>query len=93
MISAAVPFLLLADLWGMHDSDIGAGWMIVMMLGMIVFWGLVVVGIVWLLREAIGRHDSGANAEPLAILDRRLADGQISVEEYEERKKVLAASS
>jgi len=93
MLSANAPFLLLADLWGMHDSDVGAGWMIVMMLGMIVFWGLVIIGIVWLLREAIGRHDSGSDADPLAILDRRLADGQISVEEYEQRKKALAASS
>ena len=31
--------LLLADTWDMHDNDAGAGWMIVMMLGMVVFWG------------------------------------------------------
>jgi Predicted membrane protein (DUF2078). len=77
----------------MHDSDVGAGWMIVMMLGMVVFWGLVVVGIVWLLREAIGRSHHGPGDDPLSILDRRLAEGQISVEEYEQRKKTLAASS
>lgn len=72
----------------MHGDDIGTGWMIVMMLGMIIFWGLVIVGIVWLLREAIGRsHHQAAN--PLAILDRRLAEGQISVEEYEQRKETL----
>ena len=65
--------------------------MIVMMLGMVVFWGLVVVGIVWLLREAIGRSHHGS-VDPLAILDHRLAEGQISVEEYEQRKKTLAAS-
>lgn len=90
---AAFPLLVIADLWGMHDSDIGAGWMIVTMLGMIVFWGLVVVGVVWLLREAIGRHNSGPGADPLAILDRRLAEGQISVEEYEQRKKTLSSTS
>jgi putative membrane protein len=71
----------------MHDGDIGAGWWIVMMLGMVVFWAFVIVGIVWLLREAIGRgqHD------PLAILDQRLAEGQISVKEYEQRRKVLGS--
>lgn len=73
----------------MHDSDVGAGWMIVMMLGMALFWGLVVVGVVWLLREAIGRSHRGGDIDPLAILDRRLAQGQISVEEYEQRRKTL----
>jgi putative membrane protein len=74
----------------MHDSDIGAGWMIVMMLGMVLFWGLVIVGVVWLLREAIGHSHRGSDVDPLAILDRRLAEGQISVEEYEQRKRTLA---
>jgi uncharacterized membrane protein len=77
----------------MHDSDVGTGWMIVMMLGMIVFWGLVIFGIVWLLRDAIGRGHHGAGGDPLAILDRRLAEGQISVKEYEQRKKTLVASA
>ena len=73
----------------MHDGDVGSGWMIAMMLGMVLFWGLVVVGVVWLLREAIGRGRHTADADPLAILDRRLAEGHISVEEYEQRKKTF----
>lgn len=76
----------------MHDSDVGAGWMIVMMLGMVLFWGLVIVGAVWLLREAIVRGHREPGTDPLAILDRRLAEGQISVEEYEQRKSTLGAS-
>ena len=75
----------------MHDNDIGTGWMIVMMLGMIVFWGVVILGVVWLLREAIGRREQAPSGDPLGILDRRLAEGQISVEEYEERRRVLGA--
>ena len=85
--------LLLADTWGMHDSDVGAGWMIVMMLVMVVFWGLVILGIVWLVREfghpsrrAVGSDD------PLTILDRRFANGEITAKEYEERRRVLSAS-
>lgn len=35
---------------------------------------------------------STRDADPLAILDRRLAEGQISVEEYELRRKTLASS-
>ena len=72
----------------MHDGDVGTGWMIVMMLGMVLFWGLVIFGIVWLLREAIGH----GHHDPMAILNRRLADGQITVKDYEQRKKTLIAS-
>lgn len=92
MLSANLSLLIFADTWGMHDSDVGAGWMIVMMLGMVLFWGLVIVGVVWLLRETHGRSHHGPDSDPLAILDHRLAEGQISVEEYEQRKKILSAS-
>lgn len=33
----------LADSWGMHGGDVGGGWMIVMVL----FWAVVVLGIIW----------------------------------------------
>jgi putative membrane protein len=91
VIGASLSLLVFADTWGMHDNDIGTGWMIVMMLGMVVFWGLVIVGIVWLLREAIGRGHQATSGDPLGILDRRLAEGQISVEEYEQRRRVLGS--
>jgi uncharacterized membrane protein len=42
--------------------------------------------------KSIGRGHRGPGADPLAILDRRLAEGQISVEEYEQRRKTLTAS-
>lgn len=73
----------------MHDGDIGAGWMIVIMLGMLLFWGLVVMGIVWLLRDALGRGHHGSGDDPVAILDRRLAEGELSIEDYEQRKRTL----
>jgi putative membrane protein len=90
MFAPSLSSVLLADVWGMHDGDVGTGWMIVMMLGMILFWGLVVLGIVWLLREGFGRERHGSGPDPLAILDRRLAEGELTVSEYEERKKSLA---
>lgn len=83
--------LLLADTWGMHDNDIGTGWMIVMMLGMVVFWGFVILGVIWLVREY--GHPSSRRAagpdDPLTILDRRFANGEITAKEYEERRTVL----
>jgi putative membrane protein len=90
MLLATLALLPLADVWGMHDGDVGVGWMIVMALGMVLFWGLVIVAVVWLLREAIG-HGRDRTGDPLAILDRRLAAGELSVEEYEQRKKTLRA--
>jgi putative membrane protein len=87
VIAAATSMIPIADVWGMHDGDIGTGWMIVMMLGMVLFWGLIILGAVWILREALGR--GGSAGDPLAILDRRLAAGEITVSEYEERKKRL----
>ena len=81
----------LADSWGMHD--VGAGWWIVMMLLMIAFWGAVIWGVVWLARGGHSLVSPGSQETPLQILDRRLADGSISVEEYEERRQVLEKSS
>ena len=53
--------LLIADTWGMHDNDIGTGWWIVMMVGMVVFWGLVILGVIWLVRE-VGHGPRRSNA-------------------------------
>lgn len=89
MLLANFLLIPLADAWGMHDGDIGAGWMIVIMLGMLLFWGLVVAGIVWLLRDALGRGHHGSGDDPVAILDRRLAEGELSIEDYEQRKRTL----
>jgi len=79
----------------MHDGDIGAGWMIVMMLGMVLFWGLVIVGLIWLVRELAGRGGGGLKLrqDPLELLDRRFAEGTISPEDYRERREILAGSS
>ena len=41
--------LPLAD-WGMHDGAWGAGWMLVMMPMMLLFWGAIAFGAIWLIR-------------------------------------------
>ena len=90
MNAAALVLLQVADAWDMHDGDIGTGWMVVMMLGMVIFWGLVILGVIWLVREFGTPHRRGnAHDDPLAILDRRLANGEISVKEYEQRRRTL----
>ena len=82
----------LADNWGMH-GDVGAGWMIGMMLLMVLFWAAVILGIVWLVRGAPGDWRAGRRETPMEILDRRFAEGAISAEDYNERRKVIANSS
>jgi putative membrane protein len=84
--------MLLADTWGMHDNDVGVGWMIVMMLGMVLFWGLVILGVIWLVREyGHSAVRSGGPDDPLTILQRRFANGEINAQEYEERRRTLSS--
>lgn len=91
MIPLVLALMPLADAWSMHDDEIGTGWWIVMVIGMVLFWALVILGVVWLVREISTPHrraDGGLD-DPRAILDRRLAEGDISVKEYEQRRKTL----
>jgi putative membrane protein len=83
--------LLLADYGGMHDGNWG-WWWIPMMLGMVFFWGAIIVGIVWLARGGFERRGAGRET-PTEILDRRFAEGEISAEDYRERRHVVAKSA
>ena len=81
----AIP---LADTWGMH-GDVGSGWMA---LWMVLFWAAIVLGIVWMARAG-ARGDApavpAARESPVEILERRFAEGAISVEDYHARREVL----
>lgn len=91
-IAQTIP---LADSWGMHGGDIGAGWWIVMMGVMVLFWAAVIFGIVWFVRGSAGAWPSWRSEEerraetPTEVLERRLAEGAISVEDYRTRREVL----
>lgn len=80
---------LLAGMWD-GNGHMDGGWWIVMMVWMLLLWSAVVVGIVWLVRGGLSdrwrtpRHDT-----PLEVLERRFAEGQMSVEEYRERRAAL----
>ena len=74
--------------WGMGAF----GWLV-----MLLFWVLLIVAIVWALRELRTGGD-GRPAEPpepraedpFAILDRRLASGEIDLETYDALRDKLA---
>ena len=75
----------------MHGA--GWGWWIFMSLGMVAFWAAVIYLVVWLVRgapPARRQQPTEPTIEtPLALLQRRLAAGEISIDEYNERRQVL----
>jgi putative membrane protein len=82
----ALMGLLVAGGVGDHMDD---GWWVVMV-GMLLFWGLIALAVVWGVRSFAGqRREDGGGATPMDVLDRRLADGSISIEEYEQRRRML----
>jgi putative membrane protein len=66
----------------------GAGGL-VMMLMMLVFWGLVIAGLVVGLRWLMGQGRPTARDEALEILRQRYARGEIDKQEFEARKRDL----
>ena len=68
----------------------GGGWWAVMMIGMVLFWGAIVVGIVWLVRGgSFGSQRAERRETPVEILERRFAEGAISADEYRERRDAM----
>ncbi len=62
------------------------GWIV-----MLVFWGLVIAGIVLLVRALTNRHVAGRpeSDSALEVLRRRYAAGEITKEQFEEMKRML----
>lgn len=70
--------------YGWHDGGWGFVWMILS-------WALIVAIVVFVIR-AFSQGSSGSSdrdQDPLKILDERFARGEISEEEYRERRRVL----
>ena len=66
----------------------GGGWFMAIM--MVVFWGLIIWGIIALVRYLNGsRQNYPQDNSALDILKRRYAQGEINKEEFEEKKKAL----
>jgi putative membrane protein len=76
----------------MH-GDIGTGWWIVMVVVMVLFWGAIILGVVWLARGGFDGWRGGRRQTPLEVLEQRFAEGAISIEDYHERRDVLEAGT
>jgi putative membrane protein len=79
------------DFWGMHPMwSMWGAWGIGMMLMMLVFWGLVIVGLVLGLRWLVAQGSELRSNAALEILRQRYARGEIDKEEFEARKRDLS---
>ena len=92
-IAQTIP---IADTWGMHGSG---GWWILGALAMMLFMG----AMMWMMmrgmsgprpqRSAPPNETPGTTETPLEILERRFAQGEISIEEYRARREILVNGS
>ena len=80
----------------MHPWGWGFGWWFGGMIMMVLFWIVVAVGILLLIRWLFGQSQSGRISHPqgkesfesaLEILKKRYAGGEITKEEFERMKK------
>lgn len=71
------------DRWGYGPGLFGGG------IISLIFWILVIVGIVLLVKWLAGSHGGKSENKPLDILKERYAKGEISKEEFEAKKKDL----
>jgi putative membrane protein len=78
-----------SDVWQMHDVGWGA-WLL-MSVGMVAFWALVIYGVLRLV-SATGSQapDEGSREPHDEVLKRRLAAGEIDVDEYELMRRAMA---
>jgi putative membrane protein len=79
--------------WEMHPMwwMWGAGGL-VMLLAMLVFWGVVIVGLVLGIRWLVSQGRGPADDSALAILRERYARGEIGREEFEAKRRDLGGS-
>lgn len=67
------------------------GWGLSGGLMMILFWGALILFVVWIVREIHGKNSDkiGNSKSPLDILKERYAKGEIDKKEFDEKKKDL----
>ncbi|MGH7391808.1 MAG: SHOCT domain-containing protein [Candidatus Rokuibacteriota bacterium] len=81
------------DGWGMHPMWGAWGlWGISMMVVMLVFWALVVAGVVLGVRWLVTQGRPPVSDRALAVLRERYARGEIGKEEFEAKRRDLEAA-
>ncbi len=70
--------------WGEYGWGMGFGWIF-----MILFWVLVILGIFYIFQSVARGAGKPGREDPLGILKRRYAKGEISRDEFERMKEDL----
>ena len=79
------------DFWGMHPMwGMWGAWGLGMMLIMLVFWGLIIVGLVLGIRWLVSQGRESRSDSAMDILRQRYARGEIDKDEFETRKRDLS---
>jgi putative membrane protein len=71
-------------------EGMGWGWVGLGMVHMLLFWILVILGIVVLVRLLSGGASGNGGQRPIEILKARYAKGEITREQFEQMKRELA---
>jgi putative membrane protein len=74
-----------------YTHDISWCWWLVVSVGMLAFWAVVIYAIVLLVRGSSPGGDARPDENPEEILKRRLARGDISIDQYEELQAEIHA--
>ncbi|MFQ5852368.1 MAG: SHOCT domain-containing protein [Candidatus Binatia bacterium] len=78
--------------WAWHYGMMGGGWGIfMMMISMVVFWGIIIGGILLLVRSIFPQSGSKSSEDSLEILKKRYVRGEIGKEEFESKKRDIIA--
>jgi len=72
-----------------HMADGWGWWMLVGWIWMVAFWGVIVWAALTIARQFSAGNRPLDEPSALAILERRYASGEISHEEFEERRRRL----
>ena len=92
-------------MWNGENGHMDGSWGLLMVFGMVAFWGLIAIAVIWVITtnrtarlsngvppaHGSATSDRGPTAGAEQILAERLAHGEIDAEEYAARLKVLTA--